>query len=468
MHQSPLLASIPRIALIGRRNVGKSSLLNALCRRRYAITDKSPGLTRDILEVELKHNNLRFFLSDTPGLDIESTDELSSKIKTRTQDYLESVDLIVLLLEAPYPHPFDLDLISFIRKAASQTPLIFAVNKIDNEEKSEELLLPFYEAKLSQPIPISARGRWNLGLLLKRIEEKLEQQGADAGCLQNETIGTPGIEADKKLSKKEEIPVAIVGRPNAGKSSLFNYIVGEERALVSEVPGTTRDSLDTKVNYKQKDIRIIDTAGMRKASRLLAPQHRVEFYSLSRTRRSIREAKVVILVVDGLVGLTDFDKRICSMIQKYKCAVIFAISKWDAVKQKYEDQSALKSFQERINFLFPHIRDLPLIYCSALTGHGIKAILDMVLELHTNMKFQISTSKLNTLFQKWYMKMPNSGRNLKIFYATQTAQSPPEFVLFVNQPRLFSSALSSYFMNSIRKQFRLKGIPFALYARKRT
>ena len=469
-------SSIPRVALIGRRNVGKSSLLNALCRRRYAITDESPGLTRDILEVELKYHNFHFRIADTPGLDLESLDELDEKIKARTQSYLKNVDLLVLLFAAPEPHPFDLDLINLVRKISSHTPFLFVVNKLDRKEKIAEMLLPFYEAKLGDLIPISARGRLNLDVLLEQIRKKLGGPDPLPSNRQEPLLAREEKGGERKQvkilsrqEKQEEIALAIIGRPNAGKSSLFNCLLGEERSLVSETPGTTRDALDTKICYKGKQIQLIDTAGMRKASRLigLGAKKRVEFYSMSRTKRAMRQAKIVILLVDGLMGLSDFDKRICSMAQKYKCALLFAISKWDLIKEKYAEEGALKNFQERIRFLFPHLRDLTLVYCSALTGAGTKLLLDTVLKLDLAMDFQLSTSKLNHLFQKWSMHMPKSASKLKIFYATQKEKCPPAFIVFVNDPRLFSPSLSSYFMNCIRKEFNLKGIPFRLYAQKR-
>ena len=404
---------------------------------------------------------------------MESLSELDSKIMARTQSYLKSVDLIVLLLAAPHPHPFDLELLSLVRKAASHIPRILAVNKIDNKENIAEALLPFYEAKFQDLIALSARGRSNLNLLLEEITKKLGQ----AEPAPTKSFSDRKIEKKQKVSSiseeenlrntSDEIPLAIIGRPNAGKSSLFNSLLGEERALVSEIPGTTRDSLDSRICYKEKHICLIDTAGMRKSSRLLGIKNKVDFYSISRTKASMRRARIVILLADGAMGLTDFDKRICSMAQKYKCALVFAISKWDLIKEKYTEKGALKDHQERIQFLFPHLRDLHTLYCSALTGMGIRALLDTVLDLDKNMKLEVPTSKLNSLLQKWSRAMPRSASKLKIFYATQNSKAPPEFIVFVNDPRFFSNSLSSYFMNCMRKEFPLKSIPFALHARKR-
>ena len=508
--------SLPRVALVGRRNVGKSTLLNAFCGRRHAITNDTPGLTRDILEIEIRHENCHFLLSDTPGLDVENPNNLEEKILTRAKQYLSHLDLILFVLAAPEPHSFDLDFIEFMRKSSSRIPKIYLVNKIDNREIADQALIPFYEAKLTSLVPISAKGRWNLDTLLLRMKEVCGriQENVDSSekkaklslaspfenhhprkprtnvsddpslkfgvhlsepspraprpelalCADNEAEA----EVDTSAIPVNELRLAIVGRPNVGKSSLFNSILGQDRALVSEIPGTTRDTVDTLFYYGKRPIRIMDTAGMRRPTRLLDARHKVEFYSLSRTKRAIQSARVIIQLIDGLTGLTDLDKRICSMLEKYQRAVLLTVSKWDILKSLYDPQEVRREFEDRLSFLFPHVRNLPLVFCSSVSRHGIKKILDTCLELDQSMQTNISTGELNRYMGKWQKARPLNSSRFKLFYAVQVGSAPPSFSFFVNDPKLFTSSLRSYFENCIRRQYKLVGIPIKIYLRERT
>ncbi len=460
-------SKIPRVALIGRRNVGKSSLLNALYRKKYAITDELPGLTRDILEVQINNQGYHFSLHDTPGLDVENPQRLEKTIIERAKAYMKQMDLVLFVLAAPTPHSFDLDFLAFIRKNMGKIPLIFVVNKIDNSENADQILLPFYEAKLQDLVPVSALGRWNLDILLSKIGKVLRQTPT---CIDTEnTKVKQDNRKDNQQDSPKEIKIAIVGRPNVGKSSLFNQILGDDRSLVSEIPGTTRDSIDTLVLHNEEAIRIIDTAGMRRPTRLYKPQHRIDFFSIGRTKRAIKEAQVVIQVIDGLVGLTDFDKKICALAQESKCAVVFAISKWDILRQENKGQEhiALRKIEDRITFLFPHISKLPLIFISSVSGHGVRRLLNTCLDLNQKMNTHISTAELNTNIKKWFEALPLGTRKIKLFYATQVEIRPPSFVFFVNKSTLFLSSLCAYFENCIRKEYGLHGIPIRIHVRER-
>ncbi len=482
--------TLPRIALIGRRNVGKSSLLNALCRKRYAITDKLPGLTRDILEITIPDEEMPFILSDTPGLDLDDLNDLNQEIKRRTQEYLKGVDVLVQILAAPYPEPFDLDLISFIRKNASKQAIVYVINKIDDEAKVDESLLPFYEARINDPIPLSARGRWNMLPLIERIKKelrKLESARESKEAIKsidtldkltnpenqltaNEDIAKPKKGTNSRFGVLTDTPIslAIVGRPNAGKSSLFNKIIDKDRVLVSDVPGTTRDAVDSFFSYKSKEFRIIDTAGMRRPSNLLHPKDAVEFFSLSRTKRFIREAKLVIQVLDGGFEFTDLDKRISNLIQKSRSAFIFAVSKRDLLKERNEGEFVFKAYKERFFFLFPSMQDAPFFFYSAKTGQGLTKLLDTALALNDTMDIKIPSPALNKQVKLWVAKMPRSGQKLKILYVTQWKTAPPAFLFFVNDPKHFNANILAYFSNCIRKTYGLEGIPFNIHPRKRT
>ncbi len=454
---------LPRVALVGRRNVGKSSLLNALSRKRLAITDDTPGLTRDVLDVQLKHKGCSFLLQDTPGLDVKDIDELGSKAVEQAKQHLSHANLILFILEAPLPYPFDLDFIPLIRKTSHKIPILFIVNKVDDEKGEDAILLPFYEVNLQPLLAVSARGRRNLNLLLDRVVEKLSQSilPKTGRAFQKKDDG-------KVDEQKNEIRLAIVGRANAGKSSLFNCMIEEERSLVSEIPGTTRDTVDSLFSYKTNHFRIVDTAGMQRYKRLVGSSHRVAFYSFSRSVRAIKDADVVVQLIDGVSGLTDFDKRIYSTIQKHKRPSFLLVSKWDLLKKDADPQVVLKNFKSRLEYLFPYSRHLPLLFSSAMTSHGIGKIFEMALQLHTNMNMHIPTAELNTCVNQWSRGLPRNAANLKVLYAAQVATSPPSFVFFVNNPQLFTSSLYSYFENCIREKYDFHGIPLPLYVRQRS
>ncbi len=512
------LNKLNSVALVGRRNVGKSSLVNLLSKSRYAITDDTPGLTRDILEIKIQYEDLEFILYDTPGLDLEETEELNKKINARTKKFLLRVDLIIFVFSAPHPTVFDLQFMEFIRKQIHHKPILYVVNKVDNPDNATDTLIPFHEAHLQNLIPISTYGRWNISLLIREIRNKL-MQGGDAEKIetisknleeksshnvlpQEEEEEIKHLSVRKKLkflnekNKEKNIEeknlqesvttLSLVGKPNAGKSSLFNRFINGptssgnnggdidfERALVSDIPGTTRDSIDTIIQHNGSTIKIIDTAGLRRPTHLNSEKYKIEFYSTTRTEQAIKNSTVVVLVVDALVGLTDFDKRICSMIQKHGRAVIFAVSKWDALKsQKQKEDSAVKTeedyvhvYKDRLDFLFPHIRHLPLIFCSAHTGQGISRILAKAIELNKLMYIKLTTSNLNQYLKSWCEHQPVNSRKVKIKYITQIATSPPTFSFFVNEPKLFKAPLESYFENCIRKQFELKGVPIVIKVR---
>ena len=508
------IKKIAKVALIGRRNVGKSSLFNALSKSKTTITDNTPGLTRDFIEAQINFNGHEFILYDTPGLDLEIVDELNKKISKRTLQFLsKEVDIIIFVYAAPTPTPFDLDYLHFIRKQNFLKPIIYLVNKIDNPDTAAEILTPFFEAKLINLIPVSALGRWNLNLLVDKIFEELNIEFRNIKNLSSDKLLTSENNNDYekqndnehlslrkrlKISKENEqlnsiedlqkkidlTTLTIVGKPNAGKSSLFNrFISGPnpkpdyfERALVSDIPGTTRDSIDTFIDYNNKKIKIIDTAGLRRPTHLNNEKYKIEFYSTKRTEKAIINSTVVVLVVDALVGLTDLDKRICSMIEKHGKAVIIAISKWDALKNlKQKENSATQTeddyinvYKDRLDFLFPHVRNIPLIFCSSHTGQGVSRILTKAIELNEMMFTKISTSELNQNLKSWCSHQPVNSRKVKVKFATQVSLAPPTFTFFVNFPKLFSNPLKNYFDNCIRKHFKLKGIPIVIIPKEST
>lgn len=544
-----------RIALVGRRNVGKSTLLNALYGRRRAITDPIPGLTRDILEVEIVRGPYRFLLSDTPGLDIDDPGALDRSILERARAHIASVDLILFLFEAPAPAPFDYEFLDLVRRDPSGKPVVFVVNKVDGPSRVDDALAEFYAMGLPDPVPISARGRFNLDALLRRLakenprikrawteaDEAAEKQKrkkktrrelreikdaemaaqarVDAAADAAHTIDrsraddadadeydadeeaivyefeedgearevsrpaarraekSPTVVLDRRSAvdaerddstvfperKPGETRIAIVGRPNAGKSSIFNRLAGEDLSLVSDIPGTTRDTVDTLIRVKGRTVRIVDTAGMRRPAKLLAQNARVDFFSVTRAKRAIRDARVVVHVIDAVAGITDFDKKISALIEEYRRPVVLALNKWDAAPNK--DHKTLDEFRDRLEFLFPHARHMPIVFCSALTGQRLPKLLDECIDLDERMKFRAPTRELNDRVQRWFRNAPGATAGLKILYATQPESEPPVIVLFVNRKKDFRANITAYIENKLRKEYRLDGIPLRVYIR---
>lgn len=569
-----------RVAVAGRRNVGKSTLLNALYGRRRAITDEIAGLTRDILEVEIDRPPYNFLLSDTPGLDIENPGKLEGKIISRAFDYIKSVDLVLFLLEAPSPGKFDFEFIELFRKNNIKTPVLYVVNKVDGKEQMADGMAEFFSLGLDPLIAVSAIGRWNLDVLLQEIAKicpavknedqaiknsvdqnspdqkikfrnkkynKLHQEKEKFGY-QNDVQKTdplalidqydlpdqnpedeteewisldnndhpPGfekIESDKKksdlfgnefenlnqiesmasnefaeiqnissqyaLNKDQNIQhgssvisdsrfsetrIALVGRPNAGKSSIFNRLTNRDIAVVSEVPGTTRDTMDTVFQFHGEAIRIMDTAGLRKSAKYIGKDS-VEFYSVARTKRAIRDARVVIHIIDTTQGITDYDKKISAQIRELHRPVILAFNKWDIIANKNND--SIRDYLDRFRFLFPQIHNMPVVFCSALTGKRVSELIKLGLDLDKKMKTRISTGALNGQIKTWLKHGPTSSRNLRVYYVSQVETEPPAFVFFVNRKSLFRENLRIYLENKIRNKYKLQGVPIDLLVRER-
>ncbi len=453
---------LPRVALVGRRNVGKSTLLNALYGRRRAITDDTPGLTRDILEVEVRRDGYHFLLCDTPGLDIDNPDELEATILKRARDFIQSADLVLFLMEAPAPGPFDHDFLALVRSGRGGPAVVYAVNKIDGAGQVADGLSDFFALGLENLTPISARGRWNLEALLESM------------AILAPTIASKALPARIKGERRDDSTVfperdpgetrlAIIGRPNAGKSSLFNRFAGADLSVVSDVPGTTRDTVDTIIQYKGNQIRIVDTAGLRRPAKLRAASAKVDFYSTARARRAIKDARVVLHVIDAIAGVTDFDKKIAALVGEMRRPAVIAVNKWDALPDKHNHSMA--EYRDRLEFLFPHARRFPIVFCSARSGQRLFDLLDAALDLDQRMRLRVPTAELNDRMQHWFRSAPGTAAGLKILYATQPETEPPVFALFVNRKRDFRPNLSAFIENKLRQQYKLDGIPMRLYIR---
>ncbi len=425
----------PVVSIVGRQNVGKSTLFNALAKERRAIVDAHPGLTRDIITFTIRHGGASFEISDTPGLDLDPSSELSQAIIGTAHRQLDRSSLIVLLMENPGPEPFDYELVELLRKF--HAPVVVAVNKMDNAEDLINMA-HFYEMGLEEIIPISALRRRNIPLLLDKI----------ASLLPNKQ--RPDDEPDLKI--------AIVGRPNSGKSTLLNTLMGFERAVVSEIPGTTRDSIDDDFLFHGKRIRITDTAGLRRKSKV---SENIEFYSMTRTIESIKKSDVVIHMIDATLGLTENDKKISDEILDAGKCVIIAINKWDAIEK---NTNTFREYSDRIIFKYYRAGDFPIISISAREKQRVHRLVQTALDLNERSGRQFPTHELNKILEalQRQRRNPRLGSDLKIFYGTQTGTKPPRFKLFTNKPELFKKDLVRYIEKSLQEALELHKIPLFL------
>lgn len=451
--------SLPVVALAGRRNAGKSSLLNAIVGRNRAITDNTAGLTRDILKVEVQTDQNHFWLVDTPGLDLEVNDLLEKEILSRADDFLSQVDLLLFLCEPPAPSAFDINFIHSLRRNKNNIPIVLVVNKLDSIEQEYEFLSEFYVEGM-EPIGVSALNRRNLSHLLNQIGKLLPMKESSAFQIdQSDPKSNSTIISDLDQS---DLKLAIIGKQNAGKSSLFNRLTGSEIALVSDVPGTTRDTLDTRIQYHGKTIRLIDTAGLKKRTRI---KESADFYSMSRTRRAIQDSEVVIHLVDSLAGFSDYDKKISALLNRMARPCILAMNKWDAIENK--DRKSVENYTKDLISKFPYARGMPIFYVSATTGKRIGALIEQAFVLKEKSEFRVTTAKLNELMHKWLKGKPGIPSGFKLFYATQADTKPPSFVLFVSQKKTIRKNVIQYLQNQISKNFSLEGIPVRVHIREK-
>ncbi len=451
-----------RIAIVGRRNAGKSSLFNALLGRQRAITDSTPGLTRDVIEAEIWRGDYRFLLSDTPGLDIENPSELETGVLENARRYLAEMDAIILLFEPPRPAEYDHLLIDFFRKHFQDRPVFYVVNKVDTPERAYEDTEGFYEAGLPELLPISVKSRWNIGTLLDQIAAKIPDLERPSG--ENERVRSTVV---SDYTDTDSV-VALVGRPNTGKSSLLNALTRQEIALVSEVPGTTRDTLDSIFRYHGKTLRVIDTAGIRRTNFLRKEQLKgrsIDWYSNTRTRRAVKDARVVIQLLDGLRGLSDQDKKITAMILRFGKPAVFAVNKWDAFPDKHEKSG--REFLDKLYFHFPVARHYPVVFCSALTGQRLDKLIEACLDLEERMRRRIPTAELNAKIARWDTAKGGKDGRSKVLYATQTDTEPPVIILFVSNREAFRAERVTHLENKLRETYNWKGVPIRLVVREK-
>ena len=436
----------PRISIVGRPNVGKSTLFNRLCRRRRAITDPTPGVTRDSIEENCVLCGKPVILVDTGGVKSEFEGVFDSSVASRSLAELEHAHVILLVLESGVLTAEDQNMVDAVRPWSNKVVLV--VNKADLPNKDWQAA-EFHSLGLGTPIPVSAEHGRNFGLLEDALFPLLEIHE------KREPIET-------QPEEEEPLTLVLAGKPNTGKSTLANRLVNKDFSLVSEVPGTTRDTVIGQAMYRGRRIRIIDTAGIRRKAKVL---ENVEYYSVNRAIAAMREADVVALLVDADEGLSDQDKKIAAQAVKKGKAVVLTLNKWD---EKIPHPGRFKKAAEKLRSQFPVLEWAPLVPLSALKGYGVENFLDTVFNVDRQQGKRVETWELNKAIAEWMLLTPpptRQGRPCKVKYLTQVSVKPVRFVAFVNRPEEFKDFYRRFLVNSIRRDFGFESVPVTLEIR---
>lgn len=436
--------SKPIVAIVGRPNVGKSTLFNQIGKKRVSIVDDMPGVTRDRIYMDAVWLNHEFTLIDTGGIEIETTDKMISDIRAQANIAIDEADVIIFVVDGREGLTFaDEDIAKILR--SSTKPVIVAVNKTDNLQQ-EMNVYEFYNLGLSDPIGISASNALNLGDLLDEV-----------------VANFPAADTDNK--DEDEIRIAVIGRPNVGKSSLVNAMLGEDRVIVSDVPGTTRDAIDTHFYKDNIKFTLIDTAGMRKKSKIDIP---VERYSIIRSLRAIDRADVVLMLIEAPVGITEQDKKIAGYAHDSGKGCVLVVNKWDIFPNKHDRST--NRFTDELRDKIGFLQYAPVLYASALTGQRVNRVTELVKFVAEQQSMRIQTSALNELIRDAVAVNPppsKKGKQLKILFVTQVDICPPRFIIFVNNPELMHFSYLRFIENRLRESYGFEGTPIKFAVRKR-
>lgn len=425
----------PLVAIVGRPNVGKSTLFNRIVGKRVSIVNDEPGVTRDRIFAHAEWLTATFTLVDTGGLDFNKSDEISVGIVKQAKLAIDMADIVLFVIDGMAGLTSqDMDALQVLRK--SKKKVLLVVNKIDNYDKM--LAYEYYELGLGTPFLVSALHGKGVGDLLDEVISNFKDSYTD--------------EQQSEVTK-----IAIVGKPNAGKSSLINKLLGEDRVLVSSVAGTTRDSIDIPFKYNKKDYLLIDTAGMRRKK--LIEDESIEKYSIARTIDSIRRADIVVLVIDSSVPISDQDLKIAGFIAEQSKPSVIVMNKWDLIEK---DTYTMLKFEEKLKNELAFMSYFKSVYLSALTGKRLEKLMPEIEAVLLNNRRQVQAGALNEVIQEAYrVNAPTvkKGKRLKIFYVTQSSVAPPTFVIFVNDTELANDNYLRYLENCMRKSFDFTGTP---------
>ncbi|OCZ49529.1 ribosome biogenesis GTPase Der [Dehalobacter sp. TeCB1] len=437
--------SKPVVAIVGRPNVGKSTLFNRIVGGLVAIVENTPGVTRDRLYFDAEWLGKKFTLIDTGGIEFkDETTPLSSKMKQQAEIAVDEADVIMFLVDAKSGiTPDDQQIARYLRK--SSKPVLLVANKVEKFTRFEAEAHEFLPLGFGDPIPVSAVHGMNTGDLLDTLVSALPEDAA----------------ADYD---PDVIKIAVIGRPNVGKSSIVNMLLGEERVIVSDIPGTTRDAIDTPFTYEDRNYVLIDTAGIRRKKKI---SEVTENYSVVRSFRAVDRSDVVLMVINAIEGVTDQDKKIVGYAHEAGKGLILVINKWDLV---IKDEKTINKYEKDIREELAFVLYAPTQFVSAKTGQRINKIMDLVEFVAEQTSRRISTSTLNNLLREWVHLNPppsDKGVRLKILYATQSSVQPPTFIFFVNDPELVHFSYKRYLENQLRKNFGFEGSPIRMIMRKR-
>lgn len=420
------------VSIVGKPNVGKSTLFNKIVGRRISITEDTPGVTRDRIYAEASWQQHVFDIIDTGGLDPFDDDKIMSNIRKQANIAIEASDVILFVVDGKNPATaLDHEIANILRK--SNKKVILVANKTEGKIKDE--FYSVYELALGKPISISAEQGLGIGDLLDEIVKNFPE--------------------DRDFEEKENLlKVAFIGKPNVGKSSLTNRILGEERVIVTDIAGTTRDAIDSYINIKGQEFMFIDTAGLRKKSRV---DSSVEAYSQVRTLSSVDRADVCVFLIDGIEGFTEQDSKVVGYAHNQGKAIIICVNKWDIVEK---DSKTMKTFTDSLRNNLPFLSYAPILFISALTGKRVDELIDKIMEINESYSHRLSTGLLNDVIANaTLINQPPSdkGKRLKILYATQSGIRPPEFTIFVNDKELTHFSYTRFLENQIRNVYPFEG-----------
>ena len=431
----------PLVAIVGRPNVGKSTFFNKVAGRKISITEDRPGVTRDRLYVDAEWRGKIFTIVDTGGIEMRSEDVMWREIKKQAETAIDTAQVILFFVDGSEGlTASDYEIADMLRR--SKKPVILVVNKVD--EYSADKVFEFYSLGLGEPYPISAEHSTGIGDVL------------------DEVVGWFG----KVVAEEDDsVKIAVVGKPNAGKSSLVNKLLGFERSIVTDIAGTTRDAIDTRFTYNDKNYTIIDTAGIRKKSKV---EDDVEYYSVMRAFDAVRRADVCLLVVDSTEGLTEQDTKIIGYVHEQGKPSVIVMNKWDLIEK---DTDTVNKFEEKLGEDLKFMDYFKSVYISAKTGRRTEKVMSLIDEVYEHSRFRVSTGVLNDLILDTVRanEPPSyNGRRLKVYYASQVSVAPPVFVLFVNSTELLHFSYERFLENTLRKNFDFSGTPIKIITREKS
>ena len=434
----------PIVAVVGRPNVGKSTLFNALAGEKIAIVKDTPGITRDRIYADVSWLDRGFTLIDTGGIEPDSKDIILSQMREQAQIAIDTADVILFMTDVRQGMvDADAKVADMLRR--SRKPIVLLVNKVDSFEKYMADVYEFYNLGIGEPHPISAANKLGIGDMLDEVLTYFDKSPEDE-------------------EEDDRIKIAIIGKPNVGKSSIINRLIGENRVIVSDIAGTTRDAIDTEVRHNGKEYVFIDTAGLRRKNKI---KEELERYMIIRAVSAVERADIAVLVIDAVEGVTEQDAKIAGIAHERGKAVIVAVNKWDAVEK---DNHTMKKFTGRVREVLSFMPYAEILFISAVTGQRLQKLYETIDMVSENHSMRISTGVLNEIMAEAVaLQQPPSdkGKRLRLYYITQVSVKPPTFVIFVNDKELMHFSYTRYIENQIREAFGFRGTPLKFFIRER-